>query len=82
MLVERRPIDYMSNNYAPTIFPLKYLLNHQVFIIKEYSLYGLSRIRYRDEDEEFTVDSGLLTEVPSREHTINIRLLGGSFHDT
>lgn len=74
----------MENTFAPKTFhnERKYLLNQIVVIVKEYSLFGLSKIRYYDENEEFIVDTKLLTEEPSKEHTINIRLLGGIHCDT
>ena len=55
----------------------RYLMNQIVIIIKVYSQFGLSKIRYYDDSEEFIVDSKLLEDEPSAEHTINIQLLGG-----
>ena len=74
----------MDNIFASTSFQdkRKYLLNQIVIIVKEYSLFGLSKIRYYNDNEEFIIDSKLLTEEPIEEHTINIRLLGGIPCDT
>lgn len=72
----------MNEIYAPISFQQKYLLNQIVVIIKEYPLFGLTKIRYIDEIEEFIIDSKILTVEPLEEHTINIRLLGGIPYDT
>ena len=72
----------MGDGCASISFQQRYLLNQIVIIIKEYSLYGLSKIRYSDDNEEFIIDSKLITEVPCDERTINIRLIGGISHDT
>ena len=55
----------------------KYLKNQIVIIIHEYPIFNLSKIRYRDSNEEFIIDTKLLMEVPTKEHTISIGLLGG-----
>lgn len=55
-----------------------YLMNQLVVLIKVYSKFGLSKVRYIDESKEFMIDSELLTEEPVIEHTINISLLGGN----
>ena len=59
-----------------------YLMNQLVVLVREYPKFELSKIRYIDESKEFMIDSGLLTEEPVIEHTININLLGGSVYDT
>lgn len=55
----------------------KYLINQIVIIIHDYPLFGLSKIRYRDSHEEFIIDTKLLMDTPTNEHTISIGLLGG-----
>lgn len=55
----------------------KYLMNQIVVIIHEYPIFGLSKIRYRNSNEEFIIDTKLLIKVPTNEHTISIGLLGG-----
>lgn len=71
------------------IYPLKatkikkiYLMNQLVVLVRAYPKFGLSKIHYIDESKEFMIDSGLLTEEPVIEHTININLLGGGLYDT
>lgn len=54
-----------------------YLQNHLVLIIHEYPMFGLTKIKYKDDNEEFIIDSKLLTKLPNNEHTINLALLGG-----
>jgi hypothetical protein len=73
---------YVETNSVPNSGVQKYLMSHAVIIIHEYPLFGLSKIRYIDNDEVFIVDSQLLTETPIKEHTINLRLLGGISHDS
>lgn len=54
----------------------KFLMNQRVLIIHEYPIFGLSKVRYENDDEEFIIDSKSLTSIPSKEHTISIQLLG------
>lgn len=58
----------------------KYIMNRTVIVIKEYGAFGLSKVRYTDEQKDFIVDSKMVTEYPVLERTICIGLLGGR-HD-
>jgi len=55
----------------------KYLMEHAIVVIKEYSSFGLSKIKYLNESQAFMVDSKLLSDTPKEEKTISIQLLGG-----
>lgn len=55
----------------------KYLMEHAILVIKEYSTFGLSKIKYLNENQMFMVDSKLLSDTPKEEKTISIQLLGG-----
>lgn len=55
----------------------KYLMEHAIVVIKEYSSFGLSKIKYLNESQVFMVDSKLLSDTPKEEKTISIQLLGG-----
>lgn len=63
--------NYVSKNMQ------KYLMEQAVMVIKEYSSFGLSKIKYINEDQAFMVDSKLISEAPKKEKTICIQLLGG-----
>lgn len=55
----------------------KYLMEHAILVIKEYSSFGLSKIQYINDDQSFTVDTKLISDAPIKEKTISIQLLGG-----
>lgn len=54
----------------------KYLMEHIVLVIKEYPSFGLSKIKYINEDQTFMVDSKLISTAPVKEKTLCIQLLG------
>ena len=60
-----------------TINIKKYFFAQLIIVVQEYSIFGLSKIRYINSNEEFIVDTKLITEGPLYEHTICIGLLGG-----
>ena len=60
----------------------RYFINHIVTVIHNYPVFELTMVKYKDSNEEFIVDSKLLTEIPDNTHTISIGLLGGLSHDT
>lgn len=55
----------------------KYLMEHTIFVVKEYSFLGLSKIKYINENQTFIVDTKLISNAPIKEKTICIKLLGG-----
>ncbi|WP_066025771.1 hypothetical protein [Enterococcus mundtii] len=60
----------------------KYLMEHTVLVIKEYPSFGLSKIKYINEDQTFMIDSKLISTAPVKEKTLCIQLLGRWFSDT
>lgn len=57
----------------------KYLMEHAILVIKDYSCFGLSKIKYVNEEKPFMVDTKLISDAPIKEKTIGIQLLGGWF---
>jgi len=55
----------------------KYLMEHAILVIKDYSCFGLSKIKYVNENQSFMVDTKLISDAPIKEKTICIQLLGG-----
>lgn len=66
-----------SISTEPMQFNERYFTNHIVTVIYKYPVFGLARVRYKDSNEEFIVDSKLLTEIPDNTNTITIGLIGG-----
>ncbi len=60
----------------------KYYISRIVTVIYKYPVFELTKVRYKDSNEEFIVDSKLLTETLDNTHTISIGLLGGYLNDT
>lgn len=71
-------MNFKTKNIS--IEPLKcderYYTNQIVTIIYKYPVFGLARARIKDSNEEFIVDTKLLTEIPDNTHTISLGLLG------
>jgi len=55
----------------------KYFINRIVIVIYKYPIFELTRVRYKDNNEEIIVDSKLLTDKIDNTRTISIGLLGG-----
>lgn len=55
----------------------KYLMNQIVIIVARSKWFGLVRVRYKDEKEEFWIDEKSLTTSPDYSHTISLHLMGG-----
>lgn len=55
----------------------KYLMNHIVVIVARSRWFGLVRVRYKDEKEEFWIEEKTLTTIPDDSHTISLHLVGG-----
>ena len=55
----------------------KYLMELTILVIKDYSCFGLSKIKYVNEGKSFMVDTKLISDAPLKEKTICIQLLGG-----
>lgn len=55
----------------------KYLMEQAILVIKDYSCFGLSKVKYVNENQSFMIDTRLISNVPINEKTISIQLLGG-----
>ena len=55
----------------------RYFTNEIVTVIYKYPVFGLAKVRYKDSNEEFIVDSKLLTKIPDNTNTISVDLIGG-----
>lgn len=55
----------------------RYFANHIVAIVYRYPVFGLTKVRCKNSNEEFIVDSKLLTELPDDTYTLSIGLLEG-----
>lgn len=73
---------HRKNISKPLQFHEMYFINHIVTVIYKYPIFELTLVRYKHSNEEFIVDSKLLTETPDNTHTISIGLLGGYLNDT
>lgn len=65
-----------ASNSVPN-YMQKYLMEHAILVIKDYSCFGLSKIKYVNENQPFMVDTKLISDAPIKEKTICIQLLGG-----
>lgn len=64
-----------ASNYVPN-YMQKYLMEHTILVIKDYSCFGLSKVKYVNEEQSFMVDTKLISDAPVKEKTICIQLLG------
>lgn len=55
----------------------KYLMNQIVVVVAKSRWFGLVKVRYKDETEEFWIEEKELMNLPDYSHTISLHLLGG-----
>ena len=65
----------MIDKTLPKIGKQLYLLQRKVIVTKVYEVFGLIKIRYIDEMEEFAVDVCSLTAFPAEVKSISLKLL-------
>ena len=52
-----------------------FLMHKEVVVIKVYAIFGLIKIRYKENQHEFFVDASALTATPDFANSIPIRML-------
>ena len=72
----------MRSLLLPPLGSTMYLVGQMVTVQREYPEFGLSKICYVGDSEDFIIDTELLTTEPIAEHTISIHLLRGYKNDT
>lgn len=68
----------MIDLHLPKPGEKSYLMHKEVIVTNVYSLFGLVKVRYPEEIEEFYIDVCALSNTPDYTDSISLKMLGGN----